>query len=54
MGRASGFSLAAGGSDEPFLEQGALEFKHDFAAVRTGGPELFFHGAAIASKHLLG
>jgi 3-oxoacyl-[acyl-carrier-protein] synthase III len=49
MGRASGFSLAAGGSDEPFLEQGVLEFKHDFAAVRTGGPELFFHGAAIAS-----
>jgi 3-oxoacyl-[acyl-carrier-protein] synthase-3 len=49
LGRASGFSLAAGGSGEPFLERGALEFKHDLTAVRTGGPELFFHGAAIAS-----
>jgi 3-oxoacyl-[acyl-carrier-protein] synthase-3 len=47
-GRSSGFTLHAGGSDEPFIEGGALEFEHDFAAVRSSGPELFYHGAAAA------
>ncbi len=46
--RAPGLTLAVGGSDEPFVESGALEFEHDFTAVRNSGPELFFHGAATA------
>lgn len=48
LGREPGFSLAAGGSDAPFVEDGALEFEHDFAAVRQGGPELFERGSAVA------
>jgi 3-oxoacyl-[acyl-carrier-protein] synthase III len=48
LGRPPGFILHAGGSDEPFIEGGALEFEHDFAAVRNSGPELFYHGAAAA------
>jgi 3-oxoacyl-[acyl-carrier-protein] synthase-3 len=48
-GRSPGFTLHAGGSDEPFIEGGALEFEHDFAAVRNSGPELFYHGAAAAN-----
>lgn len=48
LGRAPGFTLHAGGSDEPFIEGGALEFEHDFAAVLNSGPELFYHGAAAA------
>src|SRR5216684_1728232 len=37
--RAPGLTLAVGGSDEPFVESGALEFEHDFTAVRNSGPE---------------
>jgi 3-oxoacyl-[acyl-carrier-protein] synthase III len=48
LGRSPGFTLVSGGSDETFVERGALEFEHDFAAVRDGGPELFWHGAAVA------
>ena len=48
LGRKPGFTLAAGGSDSPFVETGSLEFEHDYAAVRTSGPELFDHGAAVA------
>jgi len=48
-GRSPGFTLHAGGSDEPFIGGGTLEFGHDFAAVRNSGPELFYHGAAAAS-----
>ena len=48
LGRPPGFALAGGGSDRTFVEGGALEFEHDFAAVRDGGPELFCHGAAVA------
>lgn len=48
LGRQPGFTLAEGGSDQPFVEGGAIEFAHDFVAVRTNGPELFYHGAAIA------
>ena len=48
LGRPPGFALAGGGSDRTFVEGGALEFEHDFAAVRDGGPELFYHGAAVA------
>lgn len=48
LGRRPGFSLAAGGSDMPFVKDGAIEFEHDFAAVRENGPALFYHGAAIA------
>src|SRR5262249_27325610 len=47
LGRTPGFTLAAGGSDLPFVKGGALEFEHDCAAVRTSGPELFDHGAAV-------
>jgi 3-oxoacyl-[acyl-carrier-protein] synthase-3 len=48
LGRAPGFALADGGSDGTFVEGGALEFEHDLAAVREGGPPLFCHGAAVA------
>jgi 3-oxoacyl-[acyl-carrier-protein] synthase-3 len=47
LGRPPGFSLG-GGSDEPLVDGKSAEFEHDFAAVRTGGPELFCHGAAAA------
>jgi 3-oxoacyl-[acyl-carrier-protein] synthase-3 len=50
LGRRPGFSLAASGSDQPFVKSGAIEFEHDFAAVRENGPALFFHGAAIARE----
>src|SRR5262249_12124191 len=50
LGRAPGFTLAAGGSDMPFVATGALEFEHDCAAVRTSGPELFDRGAAVAGS----
>jgi len=49
LGRKPGFSQPAGGSDRAFLETGALEFEHDFAAVRAGGPELFYRGAQAAA-----
>jgi 3-oxoacyl-[acyl-carrier-protein] synthase III len=48
LGRRSGFALAAGGSDQPFVERGSIDFKHDFAAVRESGPELFYRGAEAA------
>jgi 3-oxoacyl-[acyl-carrier-protein] synthase-3 len=48
LGHPPGFTLEAGGSDEPFIEGGALEFEHDLAAVRNSGLELFNHGAAAA------
>jgi 3-oxoacyl-[acyl-carrier-protein] synthase-3 len=48
VGRRPGFTLTAGGSDQPYVEGGAIEFDHDFAAVRDNGPELFHHGAEIA------
>ena len=40
--------MADGGSDRAFAERGALEFEHDFAGVRTKGPELFYRAAAAA------
>ncbi len=49
--RTPGFRLAAGGSDAPFADSAVLEFEHDFAAVRTSGPELFAQGAA-AARHI--
>jgi 3-oxoacyl-[acyl-carrier-protein] synthase III len=48
LGRPPGFTLHAGGSDETFIEGGALQFEHDFAAVRISGPELFYRGAEAA------
>jgi 3-oxoacyl-[acyl-carrier-protein] synthase-3 len=48
LGREPGFTLDGGGSDEPFVEGGALEFKHDFEAVRDAGPELFRRGVTAA------
>ena len=48
--RSPGFSLAAGGSDMPFIETGLLEFDHDCKAVRASGPELFDQGVAAAHK----
>jgi 3-oxoacyl-[acyl-carrier-protein] synthase III len=48
IGREPGFTLADGGSDRAFAERGALEFEHDFAGVRTKGPELFYRAAAAA------
>jgi 3-oxoacyl-[acyl-carrier-protein] synthase-3 len=50
MGRMPGITLAAGGSDRPFLETGALEFEHDCVGVKTSGPELFARGAAVARE----
>src|SRR5262249_22819229 len=47
LGRTPGFTLAAGGSDMPFVKGGALEFEHDCMVVRTSGPELFDQGAAV-------
>jgi 3-oxoacyl-[acyl-carrier-protein] synthase-3 len=52
LGRRPGFSLATGGSDQPFIEGGALEFEHNFTAVRNNAQELFGHGASVA--HALG
>jgi 3-oxoacyl-[acyl-carrier-protein] synthase-3 len=54
IGRPPGFTLAAGGSDMPFVRPGTLEFDHDFAAVRVGGAELFAHGAAVAREQGVG
>jgi 3-oxoacyl-[acyl-carrier-protein] synthase-3 len=48
LGRRSGFALSAGGSDQPFVDRGSIEFDHDFAAVRESGPELFYRGAEAA------
>jgi 3-oxoacyl-[acyl-carrier-protein] synthase-3 len=50
LDRTPGFTLAAGGSDMPFVAGGALEFEHDCAAVRISGPELFDHAAAVAGS----
>ena len=50
IGRTPGFTLSAGGSDMPFVDGDALEFDHDFAAVRISGPELFQYGAAVARE----
>ncbi len=50
VGRTPGFTLAAGGSDAPFIEDGLLEFDHDFAAVRDGGPALFELAATVARE----
>lgn len=48
VGRQPGFTLAAGGSDMPCVAGGALEFEHAHVAVRSSGPALFEHGAAVA------
>ncbi len=48
VGRTPGFALTSGGSDRPFVQGGSLEFEHHYAAVRNGGPELFYHGAEVA------
>jgi 3-oxoacyl-[acyl-carrier-protein] synthase III len=50
LARPSGFSLAAGGSDQVFVERGSIDFEHDFAAVRSSGPELFYRGAEAARE----
>ena len=47
LGHKPGFSLTAGGSDKPFIAGGALEFEHDFAAVRNRGLELLYQGALV-------
>jgi 3-oxoacyl-[acyl-carrier-protein] synthase-3 len=49
-GRAPGLALKAGGSDQPFLDRGVLEFEHDYLGVKRHGPELFACGAAAASS----
>jgi 3-oxoacyl-[acyl-carrier-protein] synthase-3 len=50
LGRTPGLSLSVGGSDKPFVEREALEFAHDFVAVRNGGPELFYRGSEAARE----
>lgn len=50
LDRSPGFSLAAGGSDMPFVETGMLEFAHDCKAVRASAPQLFEHGVAMARE----
>jgi 3-oxoacyl-[acyl-carrier-protein] synthase-3 len=53
VGKPPGLTLAAG-SSRPFLEDGMLEFEHDFAAVRAEGPALFESGAAVVASIGLG
>jgi 3-oxoacyl-[acyl-carrier-protein] synthase-3 len=48
LGRKPGLALATGGSEAPLVSAGVLEFAHDYAAVRAGGPELFARGVAAA------
>ncbi len=50
-GRNSGFSLKSGGSDVPTAPGGILEFSHEFADVRTNGPELFHAGLSAAAEY---
>ena len=45
-GREPGLSIPAGGSSRPWVDAGVVGFAHDFAHVRTTGPELFMRGAA--------
>lgn len=47
LGLAPGFHLSTGGSDRPFVAEGALEFAHEYADVRASGPALFAHGAHV-------
>jgi 3-oxoacyl-[acyl-carrier-protein] synthase-3 len=44
-----GLTLVAG-SSRPFLDNGMLEFMHDFVAVRDQGPALFESGAEAAAS----
>jgi 3-oxoacyl-[acyl-carrier-protein] synthase-3 len=47
LGRAPGFTMMGGGSDHADWP-GVLEFEHQFAAVRDGGPALFAAGMEAA------
>lgn len=48
--RDPGFSLDSGGSDQPVSPTGMPEFSHEFADVRTNGPELFMAGLRAAAE----
>ncbi|MBM3225733.1 MAG: 3-oxoacyl-ACP synthase [Candidatus Tectomicrobia bacterium] len=48
LGREPGLTLASGGSNLPFVAEDTCTFTHAYAAVRTHGPALFAHGAALA------
>jgi len=48
LDRPPGLTLSGGGSEQPFVDRDVLEFAHDCVAVRTSGPQLFEHGAAVA------
>lgn len=48
--RDPGFTLLAGGSDLPFVENGVLEFAHDCAQVKMNGPMLFDCGVVAAQS----
>ena len=47
-GRQPGFSLAAGGSDAEPAQRRSAQYRHDYAAVKAAGPELFALGLAAA------
>lgn len=49
-GRAPGFTVLAGGSDLPFVENGMLEFAHDCTQVKASGAALFDCGVAAAQE----
>jgi 3-oxoacyl-[acyl-carrier-protein] synthase-3 len=48
-GSGSAFELFAGGSDHADVAAQPLEFRHDFAAVQSGGERLFAAGTAAAA-----
>lgn len=50
QGRAPGFCLPSGGSDEPVAPNDIPEFSHAFEDVRSNGPELFLAGLSAAQQ----
>jgi 3-oxoacyl-[acyl-carrier-protein] synthase-3 len=50
VGRSPGLMTRAGGSSNPFIEEGWVRFEHDFRKVRSSGPELFSMGAMTAES----
>jgi len=49
-GRASGLTVAGGGSDLPACDAGFPEFHHDFAAIRRSGLDLLLRCAEAAQR----
>jgi 3-oxoacyl-[acyl-carrier-protein] synthase-3 len=49
-GRPAAFRLAGGGSDQAAIVGAPTEFAHDYAAIRSGGEQLFRAGIAAAQS----